>query len=92
MISYFWGEREVLFVNQNLGEGESLVSIFNSSDTSSEACQMNRRRILLILLNRCQRFDSDAHHLTLKDTDQKLYSNYFEKVTKVGSESRVILK
>ena len=70
MISYFWGEREVLFVNQNIGEGESLVSIFNSSDTSSEARQMNRRRILLInLLNRCQRFDSDAHHLTLKDTD-----------------------
>ena len=31
---------------------------------------MNRRRILLInLLNRHQRFDSDACRLTLKDTD-----------------------
>ena len=34
---------------------------------------MNRRRILLMnLLNRHQRFDSDARHLTLKDTDQQL--------------------
>ena len=32
---------------------------------------MNRRQILLInLLNRRQRFDSDARRLTLKDTDQ----------------------
>ena len=31
---------------------------------------MNRRQILLInLLNRHQRFDSDARRLTLKDTD-----------------------
>ena len=48
-----------------------LVRIFYSSDTSSEARQMNRRQILLInLLNRRQRFDSDARRLTLKDTDQ----------------------
>ena len=48
-----------------------LVRIFYLSDTSSEARQMNWRRILLInLLNRHQRFNSDACHLTLKDTDQ----------------------
>ena len=48
-----------------------MVRIFYSSDTSSEARQMNRRQILLInLLNRRQRFDSDARRLTLKDTDQ----------------------
>ena len=35
---------------------------------------MIRRRILLInLLNRSQRFDSDARHLTLKDTDHTSY-------------------
>ena len=48
-----------------------MVRIFYSSDTSSEARQMNRRRILLMnLLNRHQRFDSDASRLTLKDMDQ----------------------
>ena len=48
-----------------------MVRIFYSSDTSSEARQMNQCRILLInLLNRHQRFDSDARCLTLKDTDQ----------------------
>lgn len=41
--------------------------IFYLSDTSSEARQINRRRILL---NRRQRFDSDTSRLTLKDTDQ----------------------
>ena len=48
-----------------------MVRIFYSSDTSSEVRQMNRRRILLMnLLNKRQRFDSDARRLTLKDTDQ----------------------
>ena len=49
----------------------SMVRIFYMSDTSSETRQMNWRRILLMnLLNRRQRFDSDARRLTLKDTDQ----------------------
>ena len=48
----------------------TMVCIFYMSDTLSEARQMNQRQILLInLLNRCQRFDSDARRLTLKDTD-----------------------
>ena len=48
-----------------------MVRIFYSSDTSSEARQMNRRQILLMnLLNRRQRFNSDACRLTLKDMDQ----------------------
>ena len=51
----------------------SCIIIFYSSDTSSrwsEACQMNWRRILLMnLLNRRQRFNSDESCLTLKDTN-----------------------
>ena len=37
---------------------------------------MNWRRILLMnLCNRCQRFDSDARRLTLKDTDHYHFKN-----------------
>ena len=47
-----------------------MVRIFYLSDTSSEARQMNWRRILLMnLLNRRQRFNSDESCLTLKDTN-----------------------
>ena len=47
-----------------------MVRIFYMSDTSSEARQMNRRQILLMnLLNRHQRFNSDACCLALKDMD-----------------------
>ena len=55
----------LLVICQNINQkNPPLVRIFYSSDTSSEACQMNRRRILLInLLNRHQRFDSDAFRL-----------------------------
>ena len=39
---------------------------------------MNWRRILLMnLLNRRQKFDSDACHLMLKDTDQCYYQRIF---------------
>ena len=60
-----------------------MVRIFYSSDTSSEARQMNRRQILLInLLNRRQRFDSDARRLTLKDTD-----HCFQMMTKLPNRT-----
>ena len=42
---------------------------------------MNQCRILVMnLLNRRQRFESDARCLTLKDTDQLLQKNWFIKL------------
>ena len=79
-------------VYSNLGRelpkspGQSLVRIFYTSDTSSEACQMNGHRILLLnLLNRHQRFDFDASRLTLKDTDQSQSFHIYHPIICRGS-------
>ena len=64
----------LLVIYQNINQKNPLlVSIFYSSDTSSEVREMNWRRILLInLLNRRQRFNSNTCRLTLKDKDHFL--------------------
>ena len=66
-----------------------MVCIFYLSDTSSEARQMNWRRILLInLLNRRQKFESDARRLTLKDTDHYLvYVTLWSNISHCAKQS-----
>ena len=52
---------------------------------------MNWRRILLMnLLNRRQKFDSDACHLMLKDTDQCYYQRIFPVISQLSAKGMCV--